>query len=132
MSAEIGPLSAVGTMAGFTLAFSVKHFVADFVLQTGWMAHGKEGRTGWLVPLVAHALIHAGLALLICLVVLPRLWWLAILDFTTHIIIDWGKSLVGRWGGWDSGHALYWWLFGLDQFLHQVTNIALAAILATG
>lgn len=132
MSAEIGSLSSVWTMALLTLAFSIKHFAADFVLQTNWIAHGKEARTGWSVPLVAHVLTHAVLSLGIALAVAPRLWWLSLVDFAVHFLIDRGKTLVGRWGCWDSQNAFYWWLFGFDQFLHQVTNIGLAAILAAG
>jgi hypothetical protein len=106
--------------------FSVKHFLADFVLQTGWIAIGKDCRNDWARPLAVHAAIHAGLALVIVLIVAPRLWWLALVDFVVHFAIDRGKSISGRWGGWTPQDARYWWLFGFDQLLHQFTNIGLA------
>ncbi|WP_246735993.1 DUF3307 domain-containing protein [Enterovirga aerilata] len=117
-------------LAVLTVAFTVKHFLADFVLQTGWIAIGKDCRGDWFKPLAAHVAIHAGLALAIVLVVAPRLWWLAAIDLVVHFGVDRGKSVVGRWGGWTPHDARYWWLFGFDQLLHQVTNIGLAYALA--
>ena len=106
---------------------ALKHFVADFVLQTNWIAHGKERVEGWQGPLAVHVLCHAGLTLLIALAIAPRLWWLALIDLVVHTVIDRTKTVVGHWSGCEKTQARYWWLFGFDQFLHQVTNIALAA-----
>ena len=106
---------------------TTKHFVADFLLQTSWMAHGKERRQGWGGPLAAHVLTHGGLTLLIALVVAPRLWWLALVDVAVHFCVDRGKSRIGQRCCWDAGKTQYWWLLGFDQFIHQVTNIAITA-----
>jgi hypothetical protein len=111
------------------LVMAFKHFVADFLLQTSWIAHGKERRVGWQAPLAVHVLCHAGLMLVIALVVAPRLWWLALVDLVVHAVIDRSKSLIGNRGGWQVNQFQYWWLLGFDQFLHQVTNIALVAAL---
>jgi hypothetical protein len=104
-----------------------KHFVADFLLQTSWIAHGKERTEGWMAPLAIHVLCHAGLTLCIALVLAPRLWWLAPAEFVVHATIDHCKTLVGNYEKLDFKRPQYWWLLGFDQFLHQVTNIALAA-----
>ncbi|MBM0207670.1 DUF3307 domain-containing protein [Micromonospora sp. STR1s_5] len=125
----IGQASAwtpLATLTVLIVAFSLKHFLADFVLQTGWIALGKDCRTDWVRPLIAHVTIHAGLALAIILVVAPRLWWLALVDFVVHFGVDRGKTIAGRWGEWGANDARYWWLFGFDQLLHQLTNIGLA------
>lgn len=111
--------------------FALKHVVADFLFQTGAIARGKERRHGWLVPLGLHALGHAGLTLAIALLVAPRLWWLALVDFAVHFAVDRAKSVLGHRGGWDSDDVQFWWLIGVDQFLHQLTNLGLAAALAT-
>lgn len=129
MGATTGAVAFVWPMAALTLAFAFKHFVADFVFQNSWIACGKDGREGWLTPLVTHALVHGGLTLLIALAVAPRLWWLGVLDAAIHFAIDRGKTLVGRWGRWSAQQSPYWWLLGFDQFLHQATNIGLAAFL---
>ena len=129
MSALPGTLAPAYTLAALALVFAVKHLLAAFIFQTGWIAHGKEATAGWIVPLAAHAGIHAVLTLAIAVAVRPSLWWLAILDLVVHFAIDRGKTLAGRWGRWTASDARYWWLLGSDQFLHQATNIGLATAL---
>jgi hypothetical protein len=124
---QIGPSVPLWTFCAILLAFAFKHFVADFLLQTNWIAHGKERREGWLWPLAVHILIHAALTLVIALAIAPRLWWLALVDLVVHGCIDRSKSLTALWGGWKPNQGPFWWLMGFDQFLHQVTNIGLAA-----
>jgi hypothetical protein len=116
----------LGSFCALLFVFALKHFVADFLLQTSWIAHGKERATGWLAPLTVHVLCHAGLTLGIALVLAPRLWWLAPAEFVLHACIDRSKSLIGARIKCTQKNAQYWWLLGFDQFLHQVTNIALA------
>ena len=41
----------VGALVGWMVLLTVKHIIADFVLQTAWMAHGKDQKTGWALPL---------------------------------------------------------------------------------
>lgn len=120
-------LVPVWTMLVLACTMIVKHYVADFVLQTDWMAHGKEQERGWLLPLVAHVSCHALATLLVALVVAPHLWWLCLVDFTIHISIDRAKTLVGRVGRWNPGQVQFWWLLGFDQMLHGLTDIALVA-----
>lgn len=110
---------------------ALKHVVADFLFQTVSIARGKERRHGWLGPLCLHALGHAGLTLGIALLVAPRLWWLALADFGIHFAVDRTKSLVGQYGTWSTDDVRFWWLIGFDQFLHQLTNLGIAAALVT-
>ena len=123
------PADAVGAVAavtGLSVAFAVKHYLADFLFQTNWMARGKEGRAGWRRPLLAHCLCHAVLTLAILIVAAPRLWWLALLDLSIHLAADRGKSLIGQQGAWAPDKPQFWWLLGLDQLVHQLTNVGLA------
>lgn len=120
-------IDAVAAVTALSAALAVKHGLADFLLQTSWMARGKERSTGWALPLVAHVLCHAVLMLALLLAVAPRLWWLAGIDFALHVAIDRGKSLAAQRGGWQPDRPQFWWLLGLDQFLHQLTNVGLAA-----
>ncbi len=122
-------VQAILAMAGLSAVFAVKHVVADFLLQTNAMAQGKERRAGWLLPLLAHVACHAALTLSIVLLLVPRLWWLALVDFAVHISIDRGKTLIGQGRGWRPDQAPFWWLLGVDQGCHQLTNIGLAAAL---
>jgi Protein of unknown function (DUF3307) len=115
------------SFAALALVMAFKHFVADFLLQTNWIAQGKERNEGWLAPLAVHVFGHALLTLCIVLVLAPKLWWLAVLEFFVHGAIDHAKTVIGNRGGWQPNQQQYWWLLGFDQFLHQATNIALAA-----
>jgi hypothetical protein len=115
------------SFAALALLMAFKHYVADFLLQTNWIAQGKERDEGWLAPLTVHVLGHALLTLVIVLILAPNLWWLAPLEFPVHAAIDRGKTIIGNWGGWQPNQQKYWWLLGFDQFLHQATNLALAA-----
>jgi hypothetical protein len=124
---QIGPLIPLGAFCIVLLVMTLKHFVADFVLQTNWIAHGKNRSEGWLAPLAVHALCHAFLTLAIALLVAPRLWWLAFVDFIAHATIDRGKTIIGQRGGWGVNEARFWWLLGSDQLLHQATNVAIVA-----
>ena len=124
------PPDAAKTVVAVTvlgMAFATKHFLADFILQTNWMARGKEQRSEWGPPLLAHALCHAILTLVITLVTAPQLWWLSLIDLVVHLAIDRSKTLVAQRGGWRTDEAQFWWLLGFDQYLHQLTNLSLAA-----
>ena len=123
-TSHLGPIWAMSLLA---LAFTIKHFVADFLFQTSSIAHGKERRDGWLVPLATHVTGHAALTLLIALAVAPRLWWLALVDLVVHFAIDHAKTLASRASGATPQDAGFWWLLGLDQMLHGMTNIGLSA-----
>jgi len=124
---QLGPLVPLWSFCLLLLAMTFKHFVADFLLQTSWMARGKERNLGWFAPLAVHVLCHAGITLLIALLVAPRLWWLTLVDLVIHATIDRCKSVVGHHGHWGAEDSAFWWLIGFDQLLHQITNIGMAA-----
>ena len=121
-----GPVEA---LAALSVAFALKHYAADFVFQTNWMAHGKERMQGWVLPMLSHAGCHAAMTLALVLFVAPALWWLALIDFAVHVAVDRSKTAVSHWGKWQPSDKHFWWLLGFDQFLHQVTNIVLATII---
>jgi hypothetical protein len=120
-------LVPLGTVTALMCVMATKHFCADFLFQTNWIARGKSGVDSWLWPLLIHAFGHAALTLLIALLLFPSLWWFAPLEFVVHAIIDRAKAVVGRRAELDAGKAEYWWLLGFDQFLHQLTNILIVS-----
>jgi Protein of unknown function (DUF3307) len=124
---QLGPPVPLWTFCALLLAMALKHYVADFLLQTNWIARGKEQANGWFAPLAVHVLCHAGFTLAIALLLAPHLWWLAAVDLVVHTAIDRGKTLIANRGGWQVHQVEFWWLIGFDQFLHQATNIALVA-----
>lgn len=117
-------------LAAVVALFVIKHAVADFLLQTGWMAAGKERAKGWLVPLLAHAAVHGAGTAAIAIALAPRLVWLAAVDVGVHFLLDRGKSVLGRAAGIATGSQPFWWLIGIDQALHQITHLGFALLIA--
>src|SRR5512135_3917129 len=83
----------VEALIGWMLLLTFKHIIADFVLQNSWMAHGKDQKTGWALPLLVHCLIHLAVALVLILIVAPRFWFVAVIDFAVHITVDRAKGI---------------------------------------
>jgi hypothetical protein len=121
---------AVGALTFWMIILAIKHVMADFVLQTSWMAIGKDAKKGWALPLLVHCAIHGVLAVAILLVLAPRLWFLGLVDFVLHLIIDRAKGFcVATFSVTQESHW-FWWLIGIDQALHHLTNFALSVVLA--
>jgi hypothetical protein len=115
------------------LILQLKHFVADFLLQTPYqfMNKGTYGHPGGII----HAGIHSLGSVLAFLVVTPRFaLGLAIVvgEFIAHYHIDWLKENTVKRQQWVFPQAEFWWTFGADQVLHQLTYLAIAAALAWG
>jgi hypothetical protein len=122
---------AVGALTFWMVVLAIKHVIADFVLQTSWIATGKDAKTGWALPLLVHCAIHGALALAILLALAPRLWFLAIVDFVVHLIIDRAKGFcVSNFNVTQQESQWFWWLIGIDQALHHLTGFALSVVLA--
>jgi len=115
------------TLILITLLFT-KHFIVDFPLQGPyqWMNKGTYGHPGGLL----HATLH-GLTTMLCFY-----WYapyasmmLGMIDTYIHYHIDWAKMNINAKFGWKADtHAEFWWLLGLDQFLHALTYIGLVAL----
>lgn len=118
-------LVPVWTVTALAAVMATKHYLADFLLQTTWMARGKEGERNWLWPLAAHAGCHAAFTLAVALVVAPRLWWLCLVDFTIHFAVDRIKAIIGRRTALVPAQPQFWWLMGFDQLLHGLTDLGL-------
>ena len=114
------------------LVLQVKHFVADFVLQTPYqyLNKGIYGHPGGLI----HAGIHVVGTMLTFLVIVPSLPVAAAIlagEFIAHYHIDWLKEGTVKRQQWQFPQAEFWWTFGADQALHQVTYLVIVAVLAT-
>lgn len=103
--------------------FQIKHFIGDFPLQREYML--KKYLPGWefFVPLATHCLVHAILTLAIVLPINLSLWWLGVVDFVIHFVMDRIKSgpkYLGRFT--DRDRPGFWNSFGLDQMVHHLTG----------
>ena len=114
------------------IAFRIKHFTCDFILQTDWMAltKGKPGKEGYKA-LFTHTFIHAIGTLLVTLVLAPAFWWLAILDFVIHSLVDRLKGIATLDRNLTVKDTMFWWLFGLDQEAHNFTHLGFVVIIVS-
>lgn len=112
--------------------FQFKHFLADFPLQRQYMLRKVSAGWEFLLPLSLHCTVHALITLTICLTVNPTLWWLAVVDFVIHFIMDRIKSgprYLGRFS--DLSKSGFWITLGFDQMVHHLTHIYLVWVLVT-
>jgi hypothetical protein len=117
--------SNLNQLFALLIAFQVKHFLADFPLQREYML--KKVSAGWafLLPLSLHCGVHSFMTFLI-LVGFGRLdlWWLALVDFATHFVMDRlkaGPKYLGRFN--NPRKTSYWAAFGFDQMVHHLTSL---------
>lgn len=125
--------SQISLVLAVLLILQIKHFVADFVLQTPYqfLNKGKYGHPGGFI----HAAIHATGSLLAFLVITPSLPLGAAIfigELVVHYHIDWLKERTVKRQQWVFPQAEFWWTFGADQVLHQLTYLAIAGVLAWG
>jgi hypothetical protein len=121
----------VQVMLWSLLAFEAKHFICDFVIQTEWQVRTKGiyGHPGGFIHSGAHALASIP-AILVWGPSLKLLAALVVAEFIIHYHMDWSKEHIGKRKGLRVDMGAYWTLFGLDQFVHQLTYVAFLAILA--
>lgn len=127
---SLSSLIAVSPLVGWMVVLTIKHVLADFVLQTSWMAIGKDQKTGWGLPLLSHCLVHLTLALALIFLIAPRFWFIAFIDFAIHIVVDRAKGICVSTFDVTHQHPWFWTLIGVDQALHHLTGFALAIVMA--
>lgn len=121
--------------------FQLKHWLADYLLQTRYML-GKFA-DGWdfVLPLFSHVAVHGLMTFGIVMCFRPRLALLAmVFDMIVHFVMDRIKaapSMLGRWRpltketAADANEARwrendkFWWSVGFDQSIHHLTHYAI-------
>jgi hypothetical protein len=112
-------------------ALNVKHFVADFLYQPPyqWQNKGTYGHLGGVVHSGQHVLLTAVILLLFHVPILV-VASLALLEFLVHYHMDWAKMKFNKYKGWTATtHNEFWILLGVDQLVHALTYIGIAAFL---
>lgn len=109
----------------------LKHLVVDWIMQPPWMWRNKGtyGHPGGF----AHAYLNA-LGTALCFILAAhnegRIFLVLVIDFLVHYHVDWAKvTLVKKYKWGPMTHPQFWWLTGLDQFLHQITYLLLFLVL---
>jgi hypothetical protein len=108
------------------IGLELKHYIADYFLQPGWMLGGKGDlrQPGGY----AHAGVHAALSGLVLFVAgtsLPLLLALVVAEFVVHYALDYGKIHYSRGVHIDTDPRRFWALHGVDQITHQLTYAAM-------
>lgn len=108
-------------MISLFCAFFFKHFVCDFPLQIYVMFNnkGRYGSPGGIV----HAVTH-GIGTLVALSAFGYGWHsflYAAADSFAHYHIDYAKTRTNEHYRLNPHNVYFWWLLGLDQFLHYLT-----------
>jgi uncharacterized protein DUF3307 len=111
------------------IGLEIKHYIADYFLQPGWMLGGKGDfrKPGGY----AHAAIHAGLSLIVLLVCgapLATIAWLFVAEFVVHYALDYAKIHYSMGVHVDTRPRRFWGLHGIDQLTHQLTYAAMIYI----
>jgi hypothetical protein len=110
------------------MLLQIKHFYADFVLQT-YMQTVKKGV--WLDPVgISHTTDHIWCTLVVLLLFslfVPIsgavIIIIALIEGAIHYLVDYNKV---KYGSKDNTKPIFWTQFGLDQLAHQATYIAMA------
>ena len=113
------------TLLVLYIAFRLKQFICDFLLQNDWMALNK-GKPGWegYKALLTHAAVHGAGTTLLMVLLAPGFWWLGAIDFLMHGLADRLKGIYSYQKGWTYTDRWFWWSFGLDQEAHNFTHLA--------
>ena len=111
---------------GLLIGLELKHYVADYFLQPGWILAGKGDfrQLGGY----AHAGIHAGLSLLVLLVCGTPIGIAVALfagEFVVHYALDYAKIRYSVGVHVDKDPRRFWALHGIDQLAHQLTYAAM-------
>lgn len=112
-------------MQGLMTAFIIKHFVADFLLQTPYQYRNKGilfhpgGLLHGFFTIAASAVVLAiyQISMDVALIILP-------VEFLVHYFTDFGKTRINQRMGWTASTSdQFFILLGFDQMIHYMTYI---------
>ena len=119
-------MASIGSIFLLFGLLQIKHTLADYFLQTPIMLSGRGEYLHFGRAL--HAGVHLiGSAIAFAIVGTP-LWIMAIIvliEWVVHFHIDWAKARYSDTRELAPNQAAYWRAAGLDQWMHQMTYIAM-------
>lgn len=110
---------------------ATKHVVFDFFLQS--LAQIRNKRLYGHPSGLLHAGGHAAGSCLAFLIITPPLAvavGIFVAEFVIHYHVDWLKEELGHRLKLRPDEKSFWIAFGIDQWLHQLTYIGIALVLA--
>ena len=119
-------MTTITSICVLMLLLQIKHLIVDWCWQPEyeWKNKGTYGHLGGLRHAAKNA---AGTALcFIPFTTASMAVAVLIIDFLIHYHVDWAKMNINKAKGWGPlTHEQFWMLTGADQFMHQVTYLAL-------
>jgi hypothetical protein len=108
------------------ILLQIKHWYVDFVDQSAEEISAKGIYGNWIG--LGHSIKHGLGTLLVVLAITGVEFFtealvVATLDFVIHYHMDWFKSRVTAIKGYTINDAKFWWWFGFDQLIHQLTYL---------
>lgn len=105
----------------------VKHFIADFLLQTERQRREKGiyGAPGGLAHALTHIVLTAPVFWLLRTSSHTTIALLLAAEFAVHYHLDWIKEEILRANGWGPQNRYFWWTLGADQMCHALTYVAI-------
>lgn len=118
-----------GLLIGLLVWLQIKHFAADYLLQTPWIISGKGhfDQPGGYIHAAIHiigtapALIYVGLSGGLVALLLAA-------EFVIHFAVDHLKALQARMRPQSPSSARFWALHGADQLVHHLTYSAILLV----
>ncbi|UYV37243.1 DUF3307 domain-containing protein [Rhodobacteraceae bacterium D3-12] len=129
---------SLGAALVLLIALQTKHLVADYLFQTPYMFRNKGTylHPGGLLHVLLHGALTLGVLWVGVLGVAGTAWGVVavvvIAEMLVHYHIDWTKEFINKRNGLTPEMARFWHLQGLDQWLHQLTYVAMIAVLVGG
>jgi hypothetical protein len=104
------------------VGLEIKHYIADYFLQPGWILGGKGDfrKPGGYV----HAGIHAAMSFVVLVLCGAPVWLAAelfVAEFIVHYVLDYAKIHYSMGVHVDKEPRKFWILHGVDQLTHQLT-----------
>jgi len=128
-------MTTASLVIGMLVWLQVKHFVADYLLQSGWILRGKGDIR------MPGGYVHAGLHAIgsVPVYFVGGLGGLAaagltVSEFIIHYVIDYGKVVYSQTHQNSTNSRAFWALHGADQLLHHLTysGLLFAIVLLRG
>lgn len=89
-----------------------------------WANKGTYGHPGGIL----HSGLHGIATMFVMLWIAPIQLSVAFgaIDAVAHYHIDWAKMNINKKLGWTATtHEEFWWLVGIDQWLHMMTYVTI-------
>jgi len=116
-------------LLGLLLGLFTKHLIVDFPMQIPYhyLNKGTYGHPGGIQHSAFHGIGTTYVVWFTMSALTPLALIIGFVDFAIHYHVDWAKMNLNKKLGWGpTTHEEFWWLLGLDQYIHTLTYLGIA------